>query len=313
MSNKFSADTIILGTGIISILGNSIYLNNNRILDINDYNYLNNLTNNITYTTGRQNISGFKTFLNSGLYSLNNAVGVSLPNNSLSIVASGDFYSQVSIQNMASGAAASADLVITSNLGNDTNNFINLGINNQLYSQTGFSLVNANDGYLYTNGGNLAIGTQISGTSILLHAGGCNISNLVGTINNSGINLISGEDYFINNNSTSTFSKGGAFYNYDGIPSGSQTIPLWQSTYPCRVLSVRGNIISGTSALVNAVRNNAQTILPTNLNISTTGTWFSSGNVQNSIFNSGDSLSIRLVQNVGNPVSVSIQVDMIRT
>jgi len=68
-------------------------------------------------------------------------------------------YAQVNHQNLFDGAGASADFIATSNNGTDTTGFIDLGINNNNYSQTTFTIVGASDGYLYTQGGNLAVGT----------------------------------------------------------------------------------------------------------------------------------------------------------
>ena len=75
-------------------------------------------------------------------------------------------YSQVIIQNINTGNNASSDLVCQADGSNDTIGFVNLGINNKLYLQTGtFDIAGAGDAYLYTLasnstvGGNLSIGT----------------------------------------------------------------------------------------------------------------------------------------------------------
>jgi len=79
-------------------------------------------------------------------------------------------YSQINFQNISNSATASGDFIITSNNGDDTHNFINLGIasNNWDGSQTN-SLgtdVGPNDGYLYVNSANLVIGTAIANGNV---------------------------------------------------------------------------------------------------------------------------------------------------
>ena len=68
-------------------------------------------------------------------------------------------YVQSIIQNHSSGTYASGDFVVTSNIGNDASHFIDMGINGSNYSTSSWVINGANDGYLYIDSGNLAIGT----------------------------------------------------------------------------------------------------------------------------------------------------------
>ena len=69
-------------------------------------------------------------------------------------------YAQVNNQNVSTGNNASSDYIATAENGSDSANYIDLGINNSTFSQTGvFDIVGAGEGYLYTNGGNLGVGT----------------------------------------------------------------------------------------------------------------------------------------------------------
>jgi len=174
---------------ILSIQNNELKrLNaNNASLNISNVN-----ANNLVYNTGIQNISGAKTFLDSGVFSLSGASPLSLSNNPLSIVGSGNTYIQVNIQNRATGTTATADLVLTANNGTDAANYINLGINNSGYNDPTFSNGSAYDGYLFINGGNLDIGTQTPNTNIEFHAGGTTASKVIARINESGFNIVSG-------------------------------------------------------------------------------------------------------------------------
>jgi len=142
--------------------------------------------------TGDQTISGIKTFANSGIFSLSNALASGLPNNPLSVVASGNTYVQLNIQNRATGVNASADLVITANNGTDSSNFINLGINNVGYNDPAFTNGTGLDGYLFIDGGNLDIGTRTPGRAIEFHAGGTTVGSTIARISQSGLNVVSG-------------------------------------------------------------------------------------------------------------------------
>jgi hypothetical protein len=89
---------------------------------------------------------------------------------------SANSYAQVNVFNPNSGASASGDYIVTADNGTDNTNYIDLGIGSSAYSDASYTIVGANDGYLYTNGGNLAIGTQ-SSKYIVFHTGGTLASN----------------------------------------------------------------------------------------------------------------------------------------
>jgi hypothetical protein len=150
------------------------------------------LSSTIVYITGNQIISGNKTFVNSGVFSLSGITPLSLPNNPLSIVGSGNTYIQINIQNRATGTNATADLVITANNGNDSSNYLDLGINNSGYNDPNFSNGSAYDGYLFINGGNLDIGTQTPNTAVEFHIGGTTAARTIARITSDGLNIVSG-------------------------------------------------------------------------------------------------------------------------
>jgi Collagen triple helix repeat (20 copies) len=91
-------------------------------------------------------------------------------------------YLQANFQNQSSGINASTDLILTSDAGNDQNGYLDVGINGSNYYQPIFSIASANDGYLYVNGGNLAIGTQTFGTDLVFHVNGTATINEAGRI-----------------------------------------------------------------------------------------------------------------------------------
>ena len=85
-------------------------------------------------------------------------------------------YVQLNVQNINSGTAASTDVVATSNNGDETKNYIDMGINSSGNNQDYFG--NQNDGYLFiigdgaNAGGNLSIGTSTADKDIILLTGG---------------------------------------------------------------------------------------------------------------------------------------------
>jgi hypothetical protein len=95
-------------------------------------------------------------------------------------------YAETNIQNINAGTSASSDYVATADNGNDTTNYIDLGINSSAYSDSSYTITSTNDGYLYVNGGNLALGTQTVAKSIKFHTGGTLSANNRGGISGTG-------------------------------------------------------------------------------------------------------------------------------
>ena len=89
-------------------------------------------------------------------------------------------FAQINAQNIGGGTSSSVDFVATSNNGNDTTNFIDFGINNSSFTDAAFTIAGANDGYLYTQGGNLAIGAAAASKDIIYFQGGTLAANEVG-------------------------------------------------------------------------------------------------------------------------------------
>jgi hypothetical protein len=102
-----------------------------------------------------------------------------------------DSYSQYVIKNHYQGANASADIVAVANNGDDTVNYIDMGINSNVYSNADYAVTGFNDGYLYVNGGNLAIGTQTAAKVINIFTSGTNsLSSIRGTISDTGLSMV---------------------------------------------------------------------------------------------------------------------------
>ena len=144
-------------------------------------------------------------------------------------------YFQINIQNLNNGTNASSDIVATSNEGNETDGYIDLGINSGNYSDEDFTIAGKNDGYLYIQGinsrigtGNLSIGTASPGTTLKFFSGGTLISNIIGLWNSTELNIknnltVSGNissasGYKINNTSglTGNYSVGVCWQKFTG-------------------------------------------------------------------------------------------------
>jgi hypothetical protein len=233
--------------------------------------------------------------------------------NPLTVAASGDISAQITLQNLSSGSGASSDFVATADNGTDTINYVNIGINSSNYNQTGYSIGGALAGYLYCNGGDLTIGTQTPGKVIKFHTSGTTAGQLRATIDNSGINLPAGHSLRINGQ-VPQFTKGGVFYNSDGLASGIQRTIVWTAPFSCTATNVRGFVVnvsgnaSPTSATINAVKN-AANLLSSDFIVTGSGIWMNSGTLQNSSFVVGDSLWLNISNAVNGPASVAIQVD----
>jgi hypothetical protein len=81
-----------------------------------------------------------------------------------------DNYLQLNIQNRSTGTSASSDVVATADNGNETTNYVDMGINGSGY--TGGLMGAANDAYLYNSGQNFLIGTSTAGKVLAFLTGG---------------------------------------------------------------------------------------------------------------------------------------------
>jgi hypothetical protein len=81
-------------------------------------------------------------------------------------------FAQFYAQNLNSGSSASTDIVAYNNLGDGTNNFIDMGIASSNYTEVAFPIFTPASGYLYNDGGELLIGTATATKDVLLFAGG---------------------------------------------------------------------------------------------------------------------------------------------
>jgi len=79
-------------------------------------------------------------------------------------------YLQLNIQNLNNGGNASSDVVATADNGNETVNYVDLGINSS--GNNSGVMGGADDAYLYTTGNNFLIGTGTSAKALVFLTGG---------------------------------------------------------------------------------------------------------------------------------------------
>jgi hypothetical protein len=119
-----------------------------------------------------------------------------LPNTIGQFAASSNNYVQVNLQNNSDDGTA--DYVVTANTGSDIIYYADLGFANKNYSNTSpynslGTALHPLDGYLYIQGnsgspgGNLVLGTTSTNTRIVFIAEGSNTSNIIGTIDKTGL------------------------------------------------------------------------------------------------------------------------------
>ena len=122
----------------------------------------------------------------------------SLNNNPLAIQGIVDNNVQVNVRNLSDGLSACSSFVAVADDGSDDNNVTFVGINNSNYSDPLETIWGPHDGYLYTRGEDLTVGTYTAGKEIKLHTGGVMASNVRATIDDNGINLPAGNTFRIN-------------------------------------------------------------------------------------------------------------------
>jgi len=108
-------------------------------------------------------------------------------------------YLQLNIQNNSNGASASSDVVATANNGNETVNYVNMGINSSGYSGTGL-LAGANKAYLFATGNDFVIGNASVNKQLIFFAGGTGDANEILRMNSLGIQPGSDNMYALGKN-----------------------------------------------------------------------------------------------------------------
>jgi hypothetical protein len=132
------------------------------------------------------------TATNSALTVNNGGTGTPLVNSTASFFGNVNSYSQINYQNLNAGTSASSDLVLTADNGTDLINYVDFGINSSTYNLGTFTITGANDGYIYSQSTNFAIGVATAGYSVKFFQGGTLAANEVARFAPTTNNLLVG-------------------------------------------------------------------------------------------------------------------------
>jgi hypothetical protein len=212
-------------------------------------------------TAANANID-FLNVLNGGHFGLVNEQ-LDYPNAYIQVDSNLNSYSQIVSQNHSPGTAASSDLVLVNDIGDDGNHYIDMGINGSNYVDPAFSSTTGNDGYLFVNQGNLVIGTDTPSESIKFVAGGTTSTDIIVTISNTGITTPGNvqASYFIGNGRYLTGLPAGNIVGQVANALVAGTVytnaqPNITSVGTLTQLVVSGNITSGNANLGNVASAN---------------------------------------------------------
>jgi hypothetical protein len=223
-------------------------------------------------------------------------------------------YLQLNIQNQSSGTSASSDVVATANNGDESSNFIDMGINGGSY--TGGIMGSANDGYMYTMGNNFLIATGNANKSLVFMTGGTSQSTnermrIDGT-GNVGIGTTSPSqklDISGNLRLSGAFMPGNAAGTSGYIlqSNGSGTAPTWVDP-GATAWKLGGNSLSSASNF-GTTSNHDLPVITNNtekMRISTTGdvaigsSTFNSTNPEQLLVNAGTTTSVNAIVGKGS-------------
>lgn len=85
---------------------------------------------------------------------------------------------------------------------------------------------------------------------------------------------------------------------------------VWRAPHGARVVGIRAYRVGGSGASINARLNSTDNHLSSNLSVSSANTWMSGGTPQNTDYDEGDTLEIRILSVSGTPSQLVVQVDM---
>ncbi len=105
------------------------------------------------------------------------AAGTTSSVNAIKATGSINNYLQLNIQNTSTGASASSDIVATADDGSETTNYVDMGINGSGFSSATFTIGDAHDAYLYSQGDDFAIGNGTSGKHLKFFTNGTLAAN----------------------------------------------------------------------------------------------------------------------------------------
>jgi hypothetical protein len=136
-------------------------------------------------------------------------------------------FAQLYAQNLNSGSSASTDIVAYNDLGDGTNNFIDMGISSSNYTEVAYPIFTPGSGYVYNDGGELIIGTATSTKDVLLFAGGVATTNWAARISGTDQSITTKAGLTVGGAFTST---GAATFSSTVLLNANPTLNLQAAT-----------------------------------------------------------------------------------
>lgn len=136
-------------------------------------------------------------------------------------------FAQIYAQNLSGGSAASTDIVAYNNLGDGTNNFIDMGIASSNYTEVAYPIFTPASGYVYNDGGELIIGTATATKDVLLFAGGVASTNWAARISGTDQSIATKSGLTVGGAFTST---GAATFSSTVLLNANPTLGLQAAT-----------------------------------------------------------------------------------
>ena len=136
-------------------------------------------------------------------------------------------YAQMYAQNLNGGSSASTDIVAYNDLGDGTNNFIDMGIASSNYTEAAYPIFTPASGYVYNDGGELIIGTATATKDVLLFAGGVASTNWAARISGTDQSITTKAGLTVGGAFTST---GAATFSSTVLLNANPTLNLQAAT-----------------------------------------------------------------------------------
>ena len=99
-------------------------------------------------------------------------------------------YSQLNFQNINNGNRASTDFIATADNGDDSNYYVDVGINSSTFDDpANYPGFGPNDSYVHNHGGNLILNPESAGKAINFMIGGTDTTDIVGVMTTAGLGV----------------------------------------------------------------------------------------------------------------------------
>ena len=160
-----------------------------------------------------------------GVFSQNGAIPLAgITNVPVNAVGNVNSFLQANVQNLSAGTAASSDFVATSNLGGNTSNYVNVGIQSSVDTAIGSYVTNTTAAYVYSSDHDLIVGAGLNGTDSTAQLIFVSSDTKAMTISSTGTIQTLGNV----NISSGLFANGSTGSSGQFLKSqGAGTIPIW--------------------------------------------------------------------------------------